>query len=109
VLFVTSGGPPLYGKRARLPGADPQLGEEDRLHPQQDRPAAGPPGPAAGDHLRQRERGAASGRGAAGAPVSARQAKEAREQNDDALWKASGFAAVDDYLLNTLDQEERVG
>ncbi|HEV2735880.1 MAG TPA: dynamin family protein, partial [Longimicrobiaceae bacterium] len=41
-------------------------------------------------------------------PVSARQAKEAREQENDALWKESGFAAVDDYLLNTLDQEERV-
>ena len=41
-------------------------------------------------------------------PVSARQAKEAREQNNDALYAESGFAAVDDYLLNTLDQEERV-
>ncbi|MBD0321063.1 MAG: dynamin family protein, partial [Gemmatimonadetes bacterium] len=41
-------------------------------------------------------------------PVSARQAKEAREQNNDALYAESGFAAVDDYLVNTLDQEERV-
>ena len=41
-------------------------------------------------------------------PVSARQAKEAREQDNDALYAESGFAAVDDYLLNTLDQEERV-
>jgi hypothetical protein len=30
----------------------------------------------AGDHLRQRERGAASGRGAAGAPVSARRPRK---------------------------------
>jgi small GTP-binding protein len=42
--------------------------------------------------------------------VSARQALEARasgvEQSDQ--WAESGFDAVEDYLLNTLDQEERV-
>ncbi|HYW06523.1 MAG TPA: hypothetical protein VE913_06190, partial [Longimicrobium sp.] len=41
-------------------------------------------------------------------PVSARMALEAREKNDDDGWQRSGFAAVDDYLLNTLDQEERI-
>jgi small GTP-binding protein len=41
-------------------------------------------------------------------PVSARQALRARETEDEALWKQSGFAEIDDYLLNTLDQEERV-
>ena len=50
--------------------------------------------------------------------VSARQALEARgpnggttEQADDAgekMWEQSGFGAVEDYLLNTLDQQERV-
>jgi len=40
--------------------------------------------------------------------VSARQAKEAREQDNDELWRGSGFAEVSDYLVNTLDQEERV-
>ncbi|MGZ8391662.1 MAG: dynamin family protein [Gemmatimonadales bacterium] len=55
--------------------------------------------------------------------VSARQAQEARggdpkggdEGNDgkdekevQALWEQSGFGAVEDYLLNTLDQQERV-
>jgi small GTP-binding protein len=46
--------------------------------------------------------------------VSARQAILAREggRSDgagaDELWDRSGFTAVDDYLLNTLDQEERV-
>ena len=51
--------------------------------------------------------------------VSARQALEARGANvrtdeDEAdgksqdLWEQSGFGAVEDYLLNTLDQQERV-
>jgi small GTP-binding protein len=41
-------------------------------------------------------------------PVSAKQALEARVAGDEAGWAASGFAAVDDYLLNTLDQQERI-
>ncbi len=54
--------------------------------------------------------------------VSARQALEARGEGGQAdgrtggqadevgeeLWKRSGFGAVEDYLLNTLDQQERV-
>jgi small GTP-binding protein len=45
--------------------------------------------------------------------VSARQALEARADGTDParadeLWAASGFDRVEDYLLNTLDQEERV-
>ena len=54
--------------------------------------------------------------------VSARQAMEARGEDGQAdertgrqadtasaeLWKRSGFGAVEDYLLNTLDQQERV-
>ena len=44
--------------------------------------------------------------------VSARQALEARADGraDDGeeLWERSGFGAVEDYLLNTLDQQERV-
>jgi GTP-binding protein EngB required for normal cell division len=40
--------------------------------------------------------------------VSARLAKDARATGDEAGWAASGFAAVDDYLVNTLDQQERV-
>ena len=45
--------------------------------------------------------------------VSARQALEARSTgkagtDGQALWETSGFGAVEDYLLNTLDQEERV-
>ncbi|HEY8196240.1 MAG TPA: dynamin family protein [Gemmatimonadales bacterium] len=55
--------------------------------------------------------------------VSARQALEARGSNGksgneghdgeeekevQALWEQSGFGAVEDYLLNTLDQQERV-
>jgi small GTP-binding protein len=54
--------------------------------------------------------------------VSARQALEARRENGkdgkagkagrndpgDELWERSGFGDVEDYLLNTLDQEERV-
>ena len=50
--------------------------------------------------------------------VSARQAQEARgggkdgkggkDQEKEELWSESGFGEVEDYLLNTLDQEERV-
>jgi len=46
--------------------------------------------------------------------VSARQAMEARRasagaaDNDEELWRSSGFEEVEDYLLNTLDQHERV-
>jgi small GTP-binding protein len=44
--------------------------------------------------------------------VSARQAIEARADEDDKdqseLWQRSGFGAVEDYLLKTLDQQERV-
>ena len=45
--------------------------------------------------------------------VSARHALEARTDGKEgkegqALWEKSGFGAVEDYLLNTLDQEERV-
>ncbi len=43
-------------------------------------------------------------------PVSARAAMEARDSGNDAetAWRISGFAAVDDFLVNTLTQEERV-
>lgn len=41
-------------------------------------------------------------------PVSARLAMEARERGADDLWQRSGFDAVEEYLLKTLDQEERV-
>ena len=45
--------------------------------------------------------------------VSARQALEARENDAEpasaaASWDQSGFEQVEDYLLNTLDQQERV-
>ena len=44
--------------------------------------------------------------------VSARQAQEARAGEDgkdhNELWQQSGFSAVEDYLLKTLDQQERV-
>ena len=44
--------------------------------------------------------------------VSARQALEARTggagDQAEQLWERSGFGEVEDYLLNTLDQEERV-
>jgi small GTP-binding protein len=44
--------------------------------------------------------------------VSARQALEARADEDGKdqgdLWQRSGFGAVEDYLLKTLDQQERV-
>jgi len=45
-------------------------------------------------------------------PVSARQGLSARTEEDGAgrraLWETSGFGAVEDYLLHTLDQEERI-
>jgi small GTP-binding protein len=41
-------------------------------------------------------------------PVSARQALEARASEDPALWERSGMDRMSEYLLNTLDQEERV-
>lgn len=47
--------------------------------------------------------------------VSAREAQEARgggkdgkDREKEELWSQSGFGEVEDYLLNTLDQEERV-
>jgi hypothetical protein len=44
--------------------------------------------------------------------VSARQALDARATGGEGkgaeLWEQSGFGAVEDYLLNTLDQQERV-
>ena len=44
--------------------------------------------------------------------VSAREAQEARsggkDREKEARWSQSGFGEVEDYLLNTLDQEERV-
>ncbi|HYH82590.1 MAG TPA: dynamin family protein, partial [Longimicrobium sp.] len=41
-------------------------------------------------------------------PVSARFAQRARDARDEAGWESSGFAAMDDWLVNTLDQQERV-
>jgi small GTP-binding protein len=41
-------------------------------------------------------------------PVSARRAAQARASGDTALWEQSGFDAVEEYLLRTLDQEERI-
>ncbi len=40
--------------------------------------------------------------------VSARRALRALEADDPSLWSASGFDAVQSYLLETLDEEERV-
>jgi small GTP-binding protein len=42
--------------------------------------------------------------------VSARDAQKARAgaNGDEGLWRASGFDAMEEYLLRTLDQEERV-
>ena len=40
--------------------------------------------------------------------VSARTAMEARDRGEPELWERSGFDAVEEYLLRTLDQEERV-
>jgi GTP-binding protein EngB required for normal cell division len=41
-------------------------------------------------------------------PVSARRAVQARGAGDTTLWGQSGFDAVEEYLLKTLDQEERI-
>ena len=41
-------------------------------------------------------------------PVSARRAVQARTQDAPELWEQSGFDAVEEYLLRTLDQEERI-
>jgi small GTP-binding protein len=41
-------------------------------------------------------------------PVSARQAVEARSRGASDAWEQSGFDAVEEYLLRTLDQEERI-
>jgi small GTP-binding protein len=41
-------------------------------------------------------------------PVSARDAMAARTAGADDAWDASGFGAMDEYLVRTLDQEERV-
>lgn len=41
-------------------------------------------------------------------PVSARAAIAARGDGRDPLWEQSGFDAVEEYLLHTLDEEERV-
>ena len=41
-------------------------------------------------------------------PVSARRAAQARADGAAELWEQSGFDAVEEYLLRTLDQEERI-
>jgi small GTP-binding protein len=41
-------------------------------------------------------------------PVTAKNAMQARTANDEAAWARSGFLAVEDFLLNTLDQQERI-
>jgi small GTP-binding protein len=41
-------------------------------------------------------------------PVSARDAMQARTANDEAMWARSGFREVEDFLLTTLDQQERI-
>ena len=41
-------------------------------------------------------------------PVSARLAMEARESGSEDSWERSGYDTVEEYLLKTLDQEERV-
>ena len=41
-------------------------------------------------------------------PVSARRAAQARSEGTPELWERSGFDAVEEYLLRTLDQEERI-
>ncbi len=41
-------------------------------------------------------------------PVSARRALAARAADDEAGWEASGFSAIEAFLLETLDEEERV-
>jgi small GTP-binding protein len=41
-------------------------------------------------------------------PLSAREAMAARTANADDGWDASGFGAMDEYLVRTLDQQERI-
>jgi small GTP-binding protein len=41
-------------------------------------------------------------------PVSARDAMAARTAAADDAWDASGFGAMDEYLVRTLDQQERI-
>ncbi|HEU0302192.1 MAG TPA: dynamin family protein, partial [Longimicrobium sp.] len=41
-------------------------------------------------------------------PVSSRDAMQARAAGDEAMWARSGFREVEDFLLNTLDQQERI-
>jgi small GTP-binding protein len=41
-------------------------------------------------------------------PVSARRAVQARTEAAADMWEQSGFDAVEEYLLRTLDQEERI-
>ncbi len=40
--------------------------------------------------------------------LSSEQALDARASSDEDLWKKSGFGAMEEYLLETLDQRERV-
>jgi small GTP-binding protein len=40
--------------------------------------------------------------------LSARQAMEARQSVDDGLWERSGFERMEKYLVQTLDEEERI-
>lgn len=40
--------------------------------------------------------------------LSSKQAVESRTAEDEELWAASGFPAIEEYLLKTLDQRERV-
>jgi small GTP-binding protein len=41
-------------------------------------------------------------------PVSSRDAMQARAAGDEAAWARSGFRDVEEFLLNTLDQQERI-
>ncbi len=41
-------------------------------------------------------------------PVSSRDAMQARAASDEAAWARSGFREMEDFLLNTLDQQERI-
>lgn len=41
-------------------------------------------------------------------PVSARLAQRARNNNDEPAWQASRFDAIERYILETLDEEQRV-
>ncbi len=40
--------------------------------------------------------------------VSSRLARQARDSNDQALWDASRFPAIEQYISDTLDEEQRV-